>query len=167
VPPVTDEAVAGETLTLKPPTVTVAVADFVGSATLVAMTMPVTRFAGAVKTPALVMLPTDAVQVTALLVVVPWIAAVNCTFALGAGETADGETAIEVTPRLDVVEDFPTPTQPDSESIVEARQAISARTWVSRGSLIGSALSLFPSSVFYCGATWPALVRRGWQADVE
>ena len=71
VPPETEVAGAGVTVTPELPTVTVAVADLVGSATLVALMMPVARVAGAVKMPPLVMLPTDAVQVTALLVVVP------------------------------------------------------------------------------------------------
>jgi hypothetical protein len=81
VPLVTDEAVVGHKVTEVTPvldgwpdpvdTVTVAVADFVGSATLVAVIVPVPRVAGAVNTPALVIAPIEADHVTELFVVVP------------------------------------------------------------------------------------------------
>jgi hypothetical protein len=107
VPPVTDEAVPGVTVTAVTPdpvvgavelaTATVAVADFVGSATLVATIVPVPLTGGAVKTPVAEMVPIDAAQVTASFVVAPWIAAVNCTFALGAGVATGGDTTIDAT----------------------------------------------------------------------
>ena len=76
VPPVTDDAVEGDTVTEvtwpeAAETVTVAVADFVGSATLVAIIVLVPPVAGAVKIPVLEIDPIEAVQVTALFVVVP------------------------------------------------------------------------------------------------
>jgi hypothetical protein len=80
VPPVTDEAVPGVTVTavtpdavgpVEPATDTVAVADFVGSATLVATIVPTPLVGGAVKTPAAEMVPIDAAQVTVSFVVAP------------------------------------------------------------------------------------------------
>ena len=78
VPPVTDDAVTGDTVTEvtpdepeAPETVTVAVADFVGSATLVAIIVLVPPVAGAVKMPVLEIDPIEAVHVTALFVVDP------------------------------------------------------------------------------------------------
>jgi hypothetical protein len=106
VPLVIDEAVAGVTVTEVTPepdacepaaTVTVAVADFVESATLVAVIFPVPPVAGAVNMPADEIVPIVADQVTASFVVVPCTAAVNCTEALGAGDATNGDTAIEET----------------------------------------------------------------------
>jgi hypothetical protein len=94
VPPVIEEAVAGLTVTelTTAPGVggaglgvevaaaaidTVAVADFVGSATLVAIIVPTPPVAGAVKTPEALIVPIVVAQVTASFVVAPWIAAVN------------------------------------------------------------------------------------------
>jgi hypothetical protein len=80
VPLVIDEAVAGVTVTEVtpelvafevPPTVTVALADFVGSATLVAITCPTPPALGAVKTPAVEIVPMEAVHLTAPFVVAP------------------------------------------------------------------------------------------------
>jgi hypothetical protein len=81
VPLVTEEAVVGDTVTEVTPAlddwpdpvdiVTVAVADLVGSATLVAVIVPVPRAAGAVNIPALVIAPIEADHVTELFVVVP------------------------------------------------------------------------------------------------
>ena len=81
VPPVADEAVPGVTVTavtpdpeaggVAPATATVAVADFVGSATLVATIVPMPFTGGAVKTPVAEMVPIDAAQVTASFVVAP------------------------------------------------------------------------------------------------
>ena len=81
VPPVIDEAVPGVTVTpvtpdpdgggAAPATDTVAVADFVGSATLVATIVPMPLTAGAVNTPVAEMVPIDAAQVTASFVVAP------------------------------------------------------------------------------------------------
>lgn len=108
VPPVTDEAVPGVIVTpvtpdpvcggvaWAPATVTVAVADFVGSATLVATIVPM-PLTGAVKTPVAEIVPIEAAQVTASFVVAPWIAAVNWTFALGAGVATGGDTTIDAT----------------------------------------------------------------------
>jgi hypothetical protein len=75
VPPVKEEAVAGEIVTDvtgglggwgagADVTVSVAKANLVGSATLVAVTRPLPVVAGAVKSPVSEMLPIDAVQVT-------------------------------------------------------------------------------------------------------
>jgi hypothetical protein len=81
VPPVTDEPAVGDTVTEVTPvmddgpdpvdTVTVAVADLVGSATLVAVIVPVPCIAGAVNIPALVIAPIEADHLTELFVVVP------------------------------------------------------------------------------------------------
>jgi hypothetical protein len=107
VPPVTDEAVAGVTVTPvtpeldgceeAPATDTVALADLVGSATLVAVILPTPPAGGAVNTPAAVIVPIDAVQVTESFVVAPWIATVNCTVARGAGVATAGSTTIDET----------------------------------------------------------------------
>lgn len=78
-------------------TVTTADADLVGSATLVAVTVPVVDEEGAVNMPPAVIVPVEAVHVTASFVVLPCTAAVNCTFALGAGEAADGVTDTDAT----------------------------------------------------------------------
>jgi hypothetical protein len=91
VPPVWVEAEAGEIVTddtagslgggvgdeLGPATVTTAEADFVGSATLVAVTIPVAAFVGAVYMPEALTEPVVAVHVTASLDVAPCTAAVN------------------------------------------------------------------------------------------
>jgi hypothetical protein len=83
VPPVVVEPDAGETVTeltdglggagpgVGAVTVTTAEAVLVGSALLIAVTVSVPAFAGAVYTPAVVMLPDKAFQVTVLLDVVP------------------------------------------------------------------------------------------------
>jgi|SRR5579863_2539198 hypothetical protein len=81
VPPVIDEAVPGVTVTavtpdpvvgaVEPATDTVAVADFVGSATLVATIVPTPLVGGAVNTPVAEMVPMVAAQVTASFVVAP------------------------------------------------------------------------------------------------
>ena len=87
VPPTTDEADDGEIVTEVTPgpdgvglggvgfgadvTMTVADADLLGSLTLVAVTVPVPAFDGAVKSPRDVMLPMDAVHVTDSLAIVP------------------------------------------------------------------------------------------------
>jgi hypothetical protein len=105
-----DEAVPGDTVTEvipadgwdAPPTVTVAVADFVVSATLVAVIFPVPPVAGAVNTPAAVIVPIVVVQVTPWFVVLPWIVALNWTVALGAGVATAGETTMELTAGVDV-----------------------------------------------------------------
>ena len=131
VPPVTDEAVAGETITevtlgvWPDATVTVALADFVGSATLVAVIVPVPALVGAVKTPAVLMLPIEAVQVTALFVVVPRIAAVNCVLPLNAEEAVVGDTATELTPTLGGLAVL-IPIHPDTQTIVSAKRLQSA-----------------------------------------
>jgi hypothetical protein len=118
VPPVIEEATAGLTvteLTAAPGAVgvgvgvglgvdvavglidTIAVADFVGSATLVATIVPTVPFAGAVKTPAPLIVPIVEVHVTESFVVAPWIAAVNWALALGARSATAGDTKIEDT----------------------------------------------------------------------
>ena len=92
MPPVIEEAVPGFTvteLTTDPDADgagagveaaaidTVAVADFVGSATLVAIIVPTPPDVGAVKTPDAVIVPIVVDQVTVSFVVAPWIEAVN------------------------------------------------------------------------------------------
>ena len=110
VPPVTDAAVAGDTVT--PVTVglgdglfvgaavtaTVAVPTFVGSATLVAVTIDVPAAVGAVYTPAAEMLPVEACHVTARFVVVPLTAAENDSVPPAAVDAFAGVIATEVTP---------------------------------------------------------------------
>jgi hypothetical protein len=61
----------------------------------VTVTVPV--FDGAVKTPADVMLPAEAVQVTALLVVVPWTVAVKGKVPVVIERAVTGDTDTEVT----------------------------------------------------------------------
>jgi len=78
-------------------TVTVADADFVGSATLVAVIVAEPVFAGAVKTPAEEMLPAEAVQVTEVLVTVPSTSAVKEAVEFTAMLAAVGETVTELT----------------------------------------------------------------------
>ena len=56
---------------------TIAVADLVGSAMLVAVIVPRPPADGAVNTPVVLIVPMEAVQVTPSLVVAPCIAAVN------------------------------------------------------------------------------------------
>ena len=84
VPPVVDEAEVGEIVTevtegagAAVVTVTVADANFVGSALLVAVTLTVPALVGAVNMPAELIVPDDAFQVTDLSVAVPWTAAAN------------------------------------------------------------------------------------------
>ena len=78
VPPVVSEAVVGLIATATGTvTVTVAEADFVVSATLVAVTVYVPAVAGAVYRPAVVIVPPVALHVT-LVLVVPVTVAVNC-----------------------------------------------------------------------------------------
>jgi len=81
VPLVRIDPVAGVTLTeftIGAATVTVAVPAFVGSATLVAVTVTVAFVVGAVSNPVAEIAPAEAFQVTALLVTVPCTADVNC-----------------------------------------------------------------------------------------
>jgi hypothetical protein len=85
VPLATDEAVAGDTVTEVTPDgwpefaaiVTVAVAERLGFAMLVATIVPVPPAAGAVNKPAGVIDPIEAVHVTAVFALPPGIAAVN------------------------------------------------------------------------------------------
>ena len=91
-------------------TVIGAVADFVGSATLVALIVAVPAVAGAVKRPLAVTVPAVAVQVTDLLVTVPVTVAESCSVApvrmlpvLGETETPFATGAATVTV---VVADF-------------------------------------------------------------
>jgi hypothetical protein len=141
VPAVTDEAVAGDTTTevtldvCSAATVTVAVADFVGFAMLVAIIVPVPALVGAVKTPVLLMVPIEADQATALFVVVPWIAAVNCVLPLRAEEAVVGDIAIEVTPMLGGLA-VVTPTHPDTQTSVNAKRLQSANVRFPRSTRI-------------------------------
>lgn len=78
-------------------TVTVAEADFVESATLVAITVAVPALAGAVNRPAAEIEPLDAVHVTAVFVVLPCTVAVNGIVPPVATLAVLGEIAIEDT----------------------------------------------------------------------
>jgi hypothetical protein len=111
LPPVVVDTTLGDTVTdvtagplgggVEPPpaasTVTTADADFVGSATLVAVTRPVPALVGAVYIPFELIAPVVAVHVTASFVVVPCTAAENCTFAPAAGDTTAGTTETDAT----------------------------------------------------------------------
>jgi hypothetical protein len=102
VAPVSNEADAGDTeiedtATGAAVTVTLADADLVVSATLVAVMVAVPVFAGAVKTPAAEIVPVDAVQVTAVLVTVPWTVALKEWVVLTATLAVEGETVTEST----------------------------------------------------------------------
>jgi hypothetical protein len=90
------------------------VAFIEGSATLVAVTLPVPPAAGAVNTPAGVIVPNDVVQITELFAA-PWIAAVNWTWFAGAGVAVAGETMIEVT--IELV-GLARPTQPLDHKVI-------------------------------------------------
>ena len=110
VPPVTDEAVAGDTPTPvtvglgdglfvgAAVTVIVAIPTLVGSATLVAVTTDVPADSGAVYTPAADTLPVDACHVTARFVVVPLTTGVSDSVAPLATVAVAGETETAVTP---------------------------------------------------------------------
>lgn len=100
VPPVRMEAVAGEMLTAFTTgtvTVTLADADLVLSALLVAVTVSETAVAGAVYSPAAVIAPEAAFHVTDLSVTVPDTVAVNCCVPLVKMEAVAGETLTELT----------------------------------------------------------------------
>jgi Na+-transporting NADH:ubiquinone oxidoreductase subunit NqrD len=113
VPPAVVDALAGVIATEFTPdpvgtvvgafTVTTADADLLGSATLVAVTVPVPADAGAVYTPVAETVPIVAVHCTASLVVVPCTAAWNCTLALGSAVATVGVTETDVTVGLDFV----------------------------------------------------------------
>jgi hypothetical protein len=78
-------------------TVIVAVADFVGSATLVAVTVALPVLAGAVNNPAAEIDPFDAAHVTAVFVVAPCSVAVKGIVPLTAMLAVVGDTRIDVT----------------------------------------------------------------------
>jgi hypothetical protein len=88
-----------DSVTVTPPTVTLALALLVGSATLVAVTVCPPVWAGAVYSPPVLIEPRDAFppavpstdQVTAVLLV-PVTVAVNCVAPLGATEGDVGDT---------------------------------------------------------------------------
>jgi hypothetical protein len=137
VPLVTEDAGDGVIVTDVelgvPVTVNVTVADFVGSATLVAVIVPA-PLAGAVNRPVLVIVPTDAVQVTDIFVVVPWIVAVNWVLPFGAGEDAAGVTATELAGPAGCLTALPTPTHPEVQSKLALRIDIvsaNTRVWLS------------------------------------
>jgi hypothetical protein len=98
---VVEEAETGETVTEVTVegavTLTVAEPDFVLSALLVAVTVSVPACAGAVYSPAEVMVPKAAFQVTEVLEVVPLTVAVNGSVPLVVEEAEAGETVTEVT----------------------------------------------------------------------
>jgi hypothetical protein len=78
-------------------TVTVADADFVGSATLVAVTVAAPAFAGAVYNPAAEIVPFEVLHVTAVFVVLPCTIAVNGIVPPDTTLAVVGETEIEDT----------------------------------------------------------------------
>jgi len=78
-------------------TVTDAMADLVGSATLVAVTETTPAFDGAVNRPYGVMVPADALQFTFWLVVVPWTVALNWNLPEDATDVEAGLTATDKT----------------------------------------------------------------------
>jgi hypothetical protein len=78
-------------------TETVAVADLLESASLVAVIVSVPAFAGAVYIPDAEMFPRAAFHVTVLSVTVPWTLAVNCNVPPVLAEVDAGDTEIEVT----------------------------------------------------------------------
>ncbi len=82
---------------------TVAVPDFVVSASLVAVIVAVPALEGAVKTPPALIEPSDAFQVTALLVTVPATVAVKSTVAPVVTDFELGETVTEVTTGAETV----------------------------------------------------------------
>ena len=107
MPLVTADVVAGETVTLvivdEAPaavTFTVADADLVESATLVAVTVSVPAFAGAVYWPAAVIVPSCAFQVTFVFVLVPCTVAANGSVPLVTDAADDGVTTTPVTAPL-------------------------------------------------------------------
>lgn len=94
------DPVAGVTvteLTVGALTVIVAEAVFVGSATLVAVTVAVPAVAPAVNSPAALTVPDDAVHVTVLFVTVPCTFALSCSVAPVSIDPVAGVTAMEVT----------------------------------------------------------------------
>lgn len=101
VAPVRADAGEGETVTLftigGALTVTVAVADLVLSALLVAVIVAVPALEAAVKKPAEVIVPVVAFQVTDLSVMVPCTEALNCAVAPVRTAAEAGEIAMEVT----------------------------------------------------------------------
>ena len=104
VPSVVADGEAGEIDTELTPeaddalTVTMAEADLVVSATLVAVTVAVPAADGAVYTPAEVIVPDVAAQVTAEFVVVPCTVAANGMLPLGVAVAEAGLMLTEVTP---------------------------------------------------------------------
>lgn len=82
-------------------TVTLAAPDLLVSATLVAVTVSVPAFAGAVYWPAAVIVPSAAFQVTALLVVEPATLAVKGKVPPATEEAVAGDTVTEVTAGVD------------------------------------------------------------------
>jgi hypothetical protein len=87
-------------------TETVAVANMLESALLVATTVSVPAFAGAVYTPEVEMLPRAARQLTDLSVTVPWTEALNCKALPVFAELEVGETEMEVTTGVGVGDGF-------------------------------------------------------------
>ena len=110
VPVVIDEAEAGETTTEVTPgsggggtfvTLTVIDPDIAGSALLVAVTVEVPVLVGAVKSPAEVMLPSEAFQVTDLSVAEPRTDADNCILPPGIIDLEAEESVTELTAGAD------------------------------------------------------------------
>jgi positive regulator of sigma E activity len=104
VPPVLTDVEAGETatevttgVTGAAVTVTLAEADLLVSATLVAVTVSVPALDGAVYWPPAVMVPSKAFQVTDLLDVDPWTEALNDKVPVVIDDAVAGLTVTEVT----------------------------------------------------------------------
>jgi hypothetical protein len=75
----------------------VAVADFVVSATLVAVTVSVPAIEGATYAPVDEMVPSSAAHVTAVFATVPCTVAENCSVPLVVTEAEEGESVTEFT----------------------------------------------------------------------
>ena len=78
-------------------TVTWAVADLVESAALIEVTVSSPPLAGAVYSPVDVICPIDALQLTVLLLAVPWTVAENCTVPPAVVDAEAGVMVTEVT----------------------------------------------------------------------
>jgi hypothetical protein len=160
VPFVREAAEAGDTAT--EPTVapndaavtfTVADADLVGSAVLVAVTTHVVALVGAVYSPEDVILPTEAAQVTGAFLVHRTLAA-NCIFVPGASEAEDGET---VTCPFAAVLLAASPAHPDVQSV---NAMIAVRTMTTKTVFLWRAVIARRPLVFArCGNT-TSLSRR-------
>ena len=131
MPPVLTDVEVGETvtdvttgLTGADVTVTLAEPDLLGSATLVAVTVSVPAFAGAVYWPPAVMVPNKAFQVTVLFDVDPWTEALNDKVPVVIDDAVAGLTVTEVTDGL------------DGELGVAVTETVAEALWVGSATLV-------------------------------